>query len=228
MKVFDWVNFRVCIGEIRQIKAVFMDTETQNSVLGEVHVFVAKHLLFGVRVYCHKEGGNDVGQKHLRRHPRKRQFRHNDAIFGEFIVEGFEVFAQYGFVFVIFAVNGPHIIAGKGARENVDEVEEGFEGFVQKMCEVIFDLLRALNVDEGVRDVGQPIDLIGLHLFILLRPLDLQTHIAADSSHFGVRLQMVIHRKDGLFLGPESHVQHYDVIWVQFLAESVEEPIVRR
>jgi hypothetical protein len=204
-----------------------MDAEAQNSVLSKVHILVAKHLLFRFGVDRHKEGGKDVGQKHLRRHPRKRQFRLNNVIFDEFIVEGFEVFAQYRFIFIIFVMNGLHIIAGKGAWENMNEVEEGFKGFIQKMCEVILNLLCPLNIHNFVSEISQTIHFLRLNFFLLFSSFNPETHIATDPSNSRIGSKVMIHRKYGLFLRFEPNIHKDHEIRLQFLTEAVEKPIMR-
>ncbi len=71
-----------------------MNAKAENAVFGEVHVLVAKQLLFGVGVDLHEKAANEVGQQHLHQKPLQSDFGLNDVIVLDFLVQRFEVFAE--------------------------------------------------------------------------------------------------------------------------------------
>jgi hypothetical protein len=127
-------------------------------------------------------------------------------IFSNFILQRFEVLPQNTFVWVVGGVNGFHVVAGKGSRQDMNELEEGLEGLIEKMRKMIFHLLGPLNINNGVEHIGQTVDILGLHLLFLLNSLYLQAHVPADPPNFGIGFHMIVHRKNGFVFGFESHV----------------------
>jgi len=110
----------------------------------------------------------------------------------------------------------------------VNEAEGGLKRFVDDVSQIVLHLLRFLNIDEVKGKTGEPVDVFVLNLLLLLQLLYFQPHITADSPHVRVIFHMAVHFVYCGLFGFESHVHEHSVAWVQFPAESVEKPIVRR
>ena len=108
----------------------------------------------------------------------------------------------------------------------MDELEDGLEGLINKMGEVILDLLSLLDIEDVDNDATQPIQvLVFVHLFIL-NLFCLQTHVAADSAHSWMSFHIAVHLVYGLRIRPQTNVQQDGVLGFQFIAKSVEEPVM--
>lgn len=106
------------------------------------------------------------------------------------------------------------------------ELEKRLKGLVQKVGEVVLDLLSTLNVHEFVRDTGETVEIFLIDILLLLVSLDFETHIAANATKILVLREVLVHRKDGVIFGLEPNIKQDYVLRVEFLAEPVEEPIV--
>lgn len=109
----------------------------------------------------------------------------------------------------------------------MDELEDGLKGFVNKMGEVIFNLLSLLDIENVDNDAAQPIQvLIFMHLFIFYL-FCLQTHVTADTAHSWMSFHISVHLVNGLRIWSQTDVQQDGELWFQLIAESVEKPIMR-
>ena len=75
----------------------------------------------------------------------------------------------------------------------MDEVKLGFERLVNKMGEVVLDLLGSLDVNEVLKARTYAVNLIVLDFFAFIHALYLQTHVAAYSSYLLVTLEVLVH-----------------------------------
>ena len=110
----------------------------------------------------------------------------------------------------------------------MNEAECGLKRFIDDVSQIVLHLLCLLNINEVKGKTGEPVDVFVLNLLLLLQLLYFQPHIAADSAHVRVIFHMTVHFVYCGLFGFESHVHEHSVAWVQFPAESVEKPIVRR
>ena len=88
----------------------------------------------------------------------------------------------------------------------MDETEGRFKVFIQQMSKVIFNLLDSLNIEYHVASTRQAVDLFIFNLFIQLSFLDLQTHIATDSSYIFSFRQIFIHFHDSFSFWPQTNI----------------------
>ncbi len=110
--------------------------------------------------------------------------------------------------------------------------EERLKGFIEHMCEVIFELLSPLNCEKvvtGLRDAAHiffVVSVVSVAEFVG-RVLQLQTHIAADSSTARILLHMRPHFIDGIQFGLYSHIGEDAVLGIEQFAEPFEKEHVR-
>lgn len=98
--------------------------------------------------------------------------------------------------------------------------------FVYQMGEVVLKLLCPLDVDQLHGESSETVDGIFLDFLILVESLNPQTHVPADSPHRGIVLHVRAHPPQGIPLGHEAHIEEHCELWLEFLAEPIEEPIM--
>jgi hypothetical protein len=94
------------------------------------------------------------------------------------------------------------------------------------MGKVVLDLLGTLDVHYEMRDIGQPVNLFRLGFILHFRALDFDTHVATYTSEFWIEFKMLVHGEYRVVLGFEPHIHKDHILRIQFLAETVEEPIM--
>ena len=110
----------------------------------------------------------------------------------------------------------------------MDEFEGTFEGLVDQMFQVIFDLLGTLNIEDDGQDAAETIHLTSRYCLLVLHLLLDQSQVPAHTAHTRVQFHAPIHLEQCILVGSHSHIHQGRVSGTQFLAEAVEEPIVGR
>ena len=108
----------------------------------------------------------------------------------------------------------------------MDEFKDGFEGFINEMGKMIFDLLCFLNIKEVQAKIAQPIQVFFFVHLLVFYFLCFQTHITADTSNVRASSHVVIHFVEGLRVGSKTHIKKYRVFGFELVADSVEEPVM--
>jgi hypothetical protein len=222
---FDGVDLGVRVGHEENIELVFVDTHTENSVLGEIDVLVVEHLLLGVWVDRSEDFPYHLWQENPHEDVRSGEGAGDHFVGRQFLINRLEVFLEKG-VSAVLGAERRHAVSGESAGEHMDELEDGLEGFVDEMCEVVLDLLRLLDVEDVDDEAAEAVQVLIFVHFLVFHFFGLQTHVPAHAADSGVSPHVVVHLVDGFGVGSEAHVEQDGVFWFQFVAETVEEPVV--
>ena len=88
----------------------------------------------------------------------------------------------------------------------MDKFEDGFEWFVDQMCEMVLNLLGFLDIKKIQAEVAQPIQILRIVHLLVLHLLGFKTHIAADSTYMRTSTHVVIHFVECFWVGTETDI----------------------
>lgn len=112
-------------------------------------------------------------------------------------------------------------------------VETSLEWLVEHVCKVILKLLGSLKIEKYVGQPGQTIQLLNFEPVspitkIIGRILNIEAHVATDSTNFGILLHVRPHFENCIFFWFESDVEQNAKLWFDQFAESLKKQKMRR
>lgn len=150
---FNGIHLGVGVGQVRHVIAFLMDTHAQNSVLSKIYVFTVEHGLIGLRVDVYEAAVEEIREGSPQQHVGHTHLGFDNFSVGQFFVDGLEVvFEQLVVLILIIVDNGLHVVGRERTRQHVDKSECSLESLVHQVSEVVFHLLRTLDISKFVNN----------------------------------------------------------------------------
>lgn len=240
VRTLNWVH--ICLGIWKKSKRliVLMNSQAENSILSQVDILVIKHALLSLLIGRIATVVNQIREQYLTNGPTGGKDRRLGGLLLNLLIQGLKIVLQQLGTLLLVILLGViplpdignerlHIVPRERPGQNVNKLKHRLKGLVNKMRQVVLNLLRPLYVGNPMKLPSNPVDFLRLGGLKVLRLLQLQLHVPAYTARIWVLLHVVVHLVDGVLVGAQAGVQQDGVFRVQDLlvAETVEEPVVR-
>ena len=111
----------------------------------------------------------------------------------------------------------------------MNEPKNRLERLINQVCQMVFDLLRSLDVCKSMKLLSNPIHIFVFRYFMAFSLFQLELHVSADPSDIRMLFHVMIHFEDGAVLRSEPSVEQNGELRIEDLlvTKTVKKPVVR-